>query len=288
MTNLFVTYHPAVAFVFLASAIVLAMATMHPVYVCISVAGALASSCAIRGVRKTAGSLKWAVPMVLIIALANPIISSSGSTELFRIGLRAVYAESLVYGLCAGGMLASVLLWFSIYSDCMGSEQSMALFGNALPVVTLMVSQVMRLVPQFLKRGRTISGVQKAASAAAPKTKRDAARGRMRVISVLMGWGMEDGLVRSDAMRSRGYDCGARRTTYKRWRMHTADVLLIAVVLALAIASAAFAIAELSRFSFYPALSAFGPWWTYAPYGALVLVPVFLKMGEWWQWKSYE
>lgn len=283
--NPFATYHPAVAFAFLACAIVLSMAAMQPVYVALSFAGAVTCSLVCRGARATAGSFAWIVPLWLVVTVANPLFSASGSTELFRIGVRAVYAESLVYGACSGGMLASVFLWFSCYSACMSSANSLALFGNVLPIVSLMVSQVMRLVPQFVARGRGIAAAQDAVSAAAPRTKRQQASGRLRIVSVLMSWGMEDGIERSDAMRARGYDCGARRTTYKRYRFGRADAVVVGAVAVLATAAGACAAAICLRFAFYPVLSGWGPWWAYAPYALLMAVPPVLRLREWLVWR---
>lgn len=283
--NPFATYHPAVAFAFLACAIVLSMAAMQPVYVALSFAGAVACSLVCRGARATVGSFAWIVPLWLVVTVANPLFSASGSTELFRIGVRAVYAESLVYGACSGGMLASVFLWFSCYSACMSSANSLALFGNVLPIVSLMVSQVMRLVPQFVARGRGIAAAQDAVSAAAPRTKRQQASGRLRIVSVLMSWGMEDGIERSDAMRARGYDCGARRTTYKRYRFGLADAVVVGAVAVLATAAGACAAAICLRFAFYPVLSGWGPWWAYAPYALLMAVPPVLRLREWLVWR---
>lgn len=284
--NPFATYHPAVAFVFLACAIVISMAALQPVFVALSFLGALACSVVCRGARATAGSFVWIVPLWLVVAIANPLFSASGSTEILRIGVRAVYAESLVYGACSGGMLASVFLWFSSYAACMNSANTMALFGNVLPIVSLMVSQVMRLVPQFVARGRGIAAAQDAVSAAAPQTKRQQTAGRLRIVSVLMGWGMEDGIERSDAMRARGYDCGARRTTYKRYRFGRADASVLAAIVALAAVAGACAAAVCLRFSFYPTLSGWGAWWAYLPYALLMAVPSALRFKEWLLWRS--
>ncbi len=284
--NPFATYHPAVAFVFLACAIVISMAALQPVFVALSFLGALACSVVCRGARATAGSFVWIVPLWLVVAIANPLFSASGSTEILRIGVRAVYVESLVYGACSGGMLASVFLWFSSYAACMNSANTMALFGNVLPIVSLMVSQVMRLVPQFVARGRGIAAAQDAVSAAAPQTKRQQTAGRLRIVSVLMGWGMEDGIERSDAMRARGYDCGARRTTYKRYRFGRADASVLAAIVVLAAIAGACAAAVCLRFSFYPTLSGWGAWWAYLPYALLMAVPPALRFKEWLLWRS--
>lgn len=284
--NPFATYHPAVAFVFLACAIVISMAALQPVFVALSFLGALACSVVCRGARATAGSFVWIVPLWLVVAIANPLFSASGSTEILRIGVRAVYVESLVYGACSGGMLASVFLWFSSYAACMNSANTMAMFGNVLPIVSLMVSQVMRLVPQFVARGRGIAAAQDAVSAAAPQTKRQQTAGRLRIVSVLMGWGMEDGIERSDAMRARGYDCGARRTTYKRYRFGRADASVLAAIVVLAAVAGACAAAVCLRFSFYPTLSGWGAWWAYLPYALLMAVPSALRFKEWLLWRS--
>lgn len=284
--NPFATYHPAVTFVFLACAIVISMAALQPVFVALSFLGALACSVVCRGARATAGSFVWIVPLWLVVAIANPLFSASGSTEILRIGVRAVYVESLVYGACSGGMLASVFLWFSSYAACMNSANTMALFGNVLPIVSLMVSQVMRLVPQFVARGRGIAAAQDAVSAAAPQTKRQQTAGRLRIVSVLMGWGMEDGIERSDAMRARGYDCGARRTTYKRYRFGRADASVLAAIVVLAAVAGACAAAVCLRFSFYPTLSGWGAWWVYLPYALLMVVPSALRFKEWLLWRS--
>lgn len=284
--NPFATYHPAVAFVFLACAIVISMAALQPVFVALSFLGALACSVVCRGARATAGSFVWIVPLWLVVAIANPLFSASGSTEILRIGVRAVYVESLVYGACSGGMLASVFLWFSSYAACMNSANTMALFGNVLPIVSLMVSQVMRLVPQFVARGRGIAAAQDAVSAAAPQTKRQQTAGRLRIVSVLMGWGMEDGIERSDAMRARGYDCGARRTTYKRYRFGRADASVLTAIVVLAAIAGACAAAVCLRFSFYPTLSGWGAWWAYLPYALLMAVPSALRFKEWLLWRS--
>lgn len=283
--NAFSTYHPAVTFAFLVCAIVLSMATMQPVLTALSLIGSIVCSLVTRGARPTLRSFIWAVPLMLVVTIANPLFSASGSTEVFRLGLSAVYLESLLYGACSGAMLASVFLWFSSYSACMSSANTMALFGNVLPVVSLLVSQVMRLVPQFVSRGRGIAAAQDAVSAAAPLTKKQLASERLRIVSVLMGWGMEDGIERSDAMRARGYDCGARRTTYKRYRFTAADGAVLAGILALAAASAACAAVPCGGFAFYPTLSGWGPWWAYAPYVLLMAVPPILQFKEWLQWR---
>ena len=284
--NVFASYHPAVAFAFLACAIVLSMATLHPVFTPLSFLGALVCSLVVRGARDTGRSFIWALPLWVVVTLANPLFSASGSTELFRLGPSAIYAESLAYGACSGAMLAAVFLWFSSYAACMNSANSMALFGNILPVLSLVVSQVMRLVPQFVARGREIAAAQDAVGAASASTKAAQVKGRLRIVSVLMSWGMEDGIERSDAMRARGYGAKLRRSTYKRYRFGAADTAVVLLVGVLAAFAAGCAAAVCSSYSFYPQMSEVGAWWRYVPYALLMLLPLGLQVREWWLWCS--
>ena len=285
MNNPFSTYHPAVAFAFLACAIALSMAALQPVVSALSLAGAFACACVTRGWRHAVRMLGFVAVAVVIVAAANMLFSSNGDTALFRVGGRAFTFEPLAYGLSSGLMLASVLMWFSSFSACIGSDASMALFAGAAPTVALMVSQVMRLVPQFVSRGRDIVAVQTAVSSAAADTKRAAASDRLRAVSVLAGWGLEDGLVRGDAMRARGYGCGVRRTTYRCYRIRRADAAVIAATIALGCLSAAGELAAMSGFSFYPVLDGFAPWWVYAPYVLFMALPAGLALRERLLWR---
>ena len=208
--------HPAVPALYMVLTLGLTMFSMQPVLIALSLAGGLAYGLATRGAARTLGALRWQLPVILIIAVLNPLFSASGSTELFRIGMRAVYLESMVYGLCMGGLFVASVLWFEAAASMLEYDKVLALFGNAAPVVALMISMCMRLIPQFLRRGRTVLAVQNAIDVPG-RAPTDPVRSRLRASSVLMGWGMEDSLERADAMRSRGWGAASRRTTYARY-----------------------------------------------------------------------
>ena len=204
--------HPAVLALYMVLTLGLTMFSMQPVLIALSLAGGLAYGFATRGAARTLGALRWQLPVILIIALVNPLFSASGSTELFRIGMRAVYLESMVYGLCMGGLFVASVLWFEAAASMLEYDKVLALLGNAAPVIALMISMCMRLIPQFLRRGRTVLAVQDAIDVPG-RAPTDPVRSRLRASSVLMGWGMEDSLERADAMRSRGWGAAARRTS---------------------------------------------------------------------------
>ncbi|MEG0071122.1 MAG: energy-coupling factor transporter transmembrane component T [Raoultibacter sp.] len=282
--TVFDTYHPLVALLFFFTTLVFCMVAMQPIYIAISCLGAFSYGVFLRGWRLAVRSLLWQLPIVLIIALVNPLFSASGSTELFHIGLRAVYSESLVYGLCMGAMLVAVMLWFSNASQVLSSDKVMAVLGNAAPTITLMISMIDRLVPQFVRRGREVAAVQTACLPAGAQTGCEKMTDRLRLTSVMMGWSMEDSLETADAMRSRGWGIAKDRTTYRRYRFRFLDGATLVFLGALAALNAVLVWVACSQFQFYPTLSVLKPWWGYAPYVVLVFVPLLLQVGERIRW----
>ena len=218
--------HPAVPALYMVLTLGLTMFSMQPVLIALSLAGGLAYGFATRGAARTLGALRWQLPVILIIALVNPLFGTSGSTELFRIGMRAVYLESMVYGLCMGGLFVASVLWFEAAASMLEYDKVLALLGNAAPVIALMISMCMRLIPQFLRRGRTVLAVQDAIDVPG-RAPADPVRSRLRASKRVDGLGhgrfagsrgchalARVGLRRA-VRRTRGIDWGA--ATLPRW-----------------------------------------------------------------------
>ena len=267
--------HPAVPALYIVLTLGLTMFSMQPVLIALSLAGGLAYGLATRGAARTLGALRWQLPVILIIALVNPLFSASGSTELFRIGMRAVYLESMVYGLCMGGLFVASVLWFGAAASMLEYDKVLALLGNAAPVIALMISMCMRLIPQFLRRGRTVLAVQDAIDVPG-RSPADPVRSRLRSSSVLMGWGMEDSLERADAMRSRGWGAVPRRTTYARYRLGRRDIAALVGLALFGVAAVTVAWTATTQYSFYPQLSVPAPWPGYVVYAAWMALPCVL------------
>ena len=297
-------YHPTIPLLYIAGVLVLTMAAPHPVLAGMSLAAAAAYSLLLCGPASTAKMLAWQLPLLLLIAAANPLFSAAGSTELFRIGPRAFYAEALAYGFTTGAMLVAVLLWFSNANKVLNSDQVLMAGSRVAPVVSLMVSMVLRLVPQFLRRGRQVADAQRACSAAhaactaaaggegnaelprflSRKAAQEDVAASARQVSVLMGWGMEDSLETADSLQALGWGSGPR-SSYQTRRIRLRDGLLGAVLLALCAASAACAVWALRGFGFYPSLHGWVPAAAYLPFALLLALPFLLHLRERLLWR---
>ena len=202
--------------------------------------------------------------------------------ELLLVGeeakMRSVYAESLAYGACLGLMIVGVICWFTCAARVISVDKVMGVLGNAVPVVALMVSMVLRLVPAFLRRGKEIDGVQRACTANSSSANAlRVVQSKARVSTVLVGWALEDSFELADSMRSRGWGCG-RRSTYQRARFRTRDVGAL-VVLGLAVmVNTWLAWVACADFSFYPTMTRLAVWWNgYIPYVMFLLAPIVLE-----------
>lgn len=294
--------HPAIPVAFFTAVLVLTMAAIQPVLAAISLASALVTSAFARGLRATVASLLWQLPLVALVAVANPLFSASGSTVLFRFGYLSVHAESLYYGAVMGCVLVSVIVWFQAASATVSSDKVMATIGLRFPLVSLMVSMSLRLVPRFVARGREIDAVHRACTSsrafegsedegdtpsARPRRRALAtlpAR-RVRQVSVLMGWSMEDSLETADSMRARGWRRDVRRTCYRRWSLGGRDSALLAALAFLAVCAGFVAWAATVQFRFYPTATDLSFWWGYAVYAAFFLFPLIVQGEEALRWR---
>ncbi len=273
-------FHPAVALLYCGVALVLAMSSMQPVYLVLTFLGQLAWSASL-GRGSTLSKLVWQAPLVLILAVANPIFSPSGSTVLLRVGTWSLYLESLIYGICQGVMLCNSLMAFSNVSEILTSDKVMEVLARRLPTVALMISMTMRLIPRYTRRGAEVMDVDAACtSSGAVGGRRGRLREAMRLSTVLLGWGMEDSLETVDSMVARGWQSGARRTTYSRRRFGRLDLAAVLGVGAVGLLAFVCQIEASGQMRFYPRITGIAPWFSYAPYVVFFAVPLAAALYE--------
>jgi energy-coupling factor transport system permease protein len=280
VSNTFGLIHPGIQLGYLVAVLVFCMAAMHPVYLALSFLGALSFGIYTKGLRRTCRPFVWQAPFVLLIVAVNPLFSSVGSTELFRMGTQAVYLESYVFGACMALMLVTVLLWFSNAEDVLTVDKVGLVLGNAVPTIALIVSLVVRLVPLYIARGRLVDQTLTATSAARPRNAREMIAAKVRLTSVLMGWNMEDSLVMADAMRARGWGAAGKRTNYQRFRLRHLDVMAALMTGVLVALNAALAVVACSQYHFYPTMSTLIVWWGYVPYILFAFLPLIVCVAQ--------
>lgn len=282
-------WHPRVLVAYFACTLVLVMAAFEPACTGLGLAGGLLVGLRLRGMRATLRPLVWQLPLMAIVCLVNPFFSAQGMTEVATVGVRKVYLESLAYGLNMGAMLLAMLVWFADAAAVVSTDTVRTAFGGTLPVVSLMVSMTVRLVPDFIRRGHQVADVQRACTSAA-KTNAPLSdlSARSRLVTVLVGWGLEDSFATADSMQARGWSSARRRTSCRSQRFRTRDGVALVLIAVLAIVDALALARVCGSWHYYPTMGSPSAWWFYLPHVVLLALPLVATVIEDLRWLRAE
>ena len=154
-------YHPTINFLYFALALLFSMCLMHPVYLAISLTGALTYDIYLKGQKAVRFAVMGLLPMAALAALVNPAFNHEGQTILTYLPSgNPLTLESMFYGVAAAVMLASVVLWFSSYNEIMSSDKFVYLFGRMIPALSLVLSMALRFIPKFKAQMQVVSEAQ--------------------------------------------------------------------------------------------------------------------------------
>ena len=249
--------HPAVSFTYFALVIACSMFFMHPVCLALSLLGALLYVARLKGRRVLRQQAAWLVPTALLAAALNPAFVHQGVTILTYLPSgNPLTLESILYGLAAGCMLASVILWFVCVTEVVTSDKIVYLFGRVIPALSLLLSMTLRFVPRFTRRLRTVAQAQRYMG-------RDTRNGSvlqrvreaLRVFSIVVTWSLESGIITADSMRCRGYGLPGR-TSFSLYRFDRRDGAVLAWLAFCAVYLLGGGLAGGLRFRYYPMLAA--------------------------------
>lgn len=277
--------HPAVSFTYFALVIACSMFFMHPVCLALSLLGALLYVARLKGRRALRQQAAWLVPTALLAAALNPAFVHQGVTILTYLPSgNPLTLESILYGLAAGCMLASVILWFVCVTEVVTSDKIVYLFGRVIPALSLLLSMTLRFVPRFTRRLRTVAQAQRHMG-------RDTRNGSilqrvreaLRVFSIVVTWSLESGIITADSMRCRGYGLPGR-TSFSLYRFDRRDGAVLAWLVFCGVYLLGGGLAGGLRFRYYPMLAAgvISPLTVsfFAVHALLCLTPVLLDAAE--------
>ena len=228
----------------------------------------------------------FSLAVFLIAAVLNPLFVHKGQTPLFFFNDHPITLEATIYGLCAAGMLTAALYRLRDLSKVMTSDRVLYLFGRFSPQLALLLSMAIRYTALFRVRWRKICDAQRALGLFTDGNLIDAVRGRARVMSILITWTLENGIVTAESMESRGYGSG-KRTSYATYRVHRYDVILMLVCIWLTAVSAVGI--YYSKATFYPELimDLLNPWGIAgaAAFTVLSVLPLIINGKEAIRWR---
>lgn len=217
-------YHPAVNFLYFGLVLAYSMFVMHPAYLAVSLCSALAYSLYLRGRKAVRFSLVVVLPMMLLAAVVNPAFSHEGATILTYLPSgNPLTLESIVYGIAAAAMLASVILWFTCFNEVITSDKFVYLFGRIAPALSLILSMTLRFVPRFTAQFKTVAEAQRCIGEERSEGGLlQRARNGVTILSIMITWSLESAIETADSMKSRGYGLPGR-TAFSIYRLDGRD-----------------------------------------------------------------
>ena len=278
-------FHPVVIFFYFSSVIGFAMFLMHPVFIGISFVCAAAYSIYLSGGKSIKAGLKFMLPMMILAAAVNPMFNHRGVTILAYLpNGNPLTLESVFFGIAAAFMLAAVITWFSCLNVVMTSDKFLYLF-RIMPVLSLILSMSLRLVPRFRSRIKIISQAQKGIG-------RDVSQGNffqkarhgIKILSILVTWALENSIETADSMKARGYGLPGR-TAFSIFRFTRRDFFSL-LYMAACVGAVFFAVASGAYyFRYFPSIRGSRSGFAFAAYIFLCAFPIFVSLKDDAIWK---
>lgn len=246
--------HPLSEFFYFAAVILLTALSANPIISGLSFIFAVLFCGFYTGVKKLFSSLSCALPLMIIIALINPIFVHKGDTILFFLNDNPVTKEAVLYGVFSSVTISAVYYWCKAYNEIITSDKFIYLFGKIAPKLSLLLSLIIGFIPKLKKKYKQIDEAQKALGVYASKSYVDKIANKFRVLSILLTDSLENSVSVADSMQARGYGLKGR-TSYSPFVFTFYDgavLLLTALTGGAAIILCAFKTAD---FGFYPTLT---------------------------------
>lgn len=285
----FGTLHPAVSMCYFVCVIGLTLACPHVVTVLLSLLGGAMFNLALRGRKAFGKTMRFVLPMFLIVCIGNPLVNHRGVTMLFLLFDQWITLEAIVYGVVTACSLAAVILWFGCYQEVMTSDKFLYLFGKIAPATALLITSALRFIPQMQQNAAQIRQSRAMLQDNSPRLFQKLAHA-MQNLSALLGMSMENAVQTADSMKARGFGA-RRRTTFHLFRFDARDARTLALILTL------FGICVVARcyghgyMEYYPRITALtmGPssMTMFILFAALMLLPSILEAKEAVVWRSY-
>lgn len=293
-----VHFHPLVEFFYFFCVVLFSMILMHPAGLAISLFSSVGCAVLLNGRKAVRFDACYLLPMAILVCIINPLFNHRGMTILayFPDG-NPLTLESVLYGLASACMLMAVVEWFFCFRAVMTSDKFLSLFGKIIPHLSLVLSMIFRLVPEFVRQFHKVRAAQRTIRQTADSGKKTG-KGVMRKfryavedVSVMISWSMEHGIETADSMKSRGYGLPGR-SHFSVYRFGKRDAVMLGTLVLSGGYVAVGCMLHAAGFTYYPALYAWhsGAYSVsvFLVYGILCLLPIVFDRREALIWKRLQ
>ena len=286
----FKDHNPIAVFIYYIFVIVPVMFCTNLVLVCISLFSGMLFLIVKDGAAAVKKLLLFAV-FPLVSMIINPLFVHKGVTVLFVLNDNPITLEALLYGLTIGLIIYSTIVWFSSFNSIMTTDKLLYVFGSVSPKIALILSMALRYIPLYGQQIKKIRQAQQVTGLYKEDNAIDKIRGGLRIMSVMVSWALENGIITADSMTARGYGVG-RRSRFSIFGWTKSDKALAAVTLLLGLAAvAAIGFGGLA-YAWYPQIvtpgSSVPAVIGYIVYALLGAIPTYFELKEDARWRSLQ
>ena len=285
----FNTLHPAVSMCYFVCVIGLTLACPHVVTVLLSLLGSTLFNLALRGRKAFGRTMRFVLPMFLLVCIGNPLVNHRGITMLCLLFNQWITLEAIVYGVVTACSLAAIILWFGCYQEVMTSDKFLYLFGKIAPATALLITSALRFIPQMQQNAAQIKQSRAMLQDNSPRLFQKLAHA-VQNLSALLGMSMEIAVETADSMKARGFGA-RRRTTFHLFRFDARDARTLALILTLCGICVVARCYGHGYMEYYPRITALtmgaSSMTMFILFAALMLLPSILEAKEAVVWRSY-
>jgi energy-coupling factor transport system permease protein len=231
------------------------MLSKDPFVLATVIAAATAAGIAAGVGREMKRAALLSLPLVVLVALINPLVYREGDTLLIRggelLGRRFdVTLEALVAGGLAGLRVMAIVMAFGLFSACVDPDDVLRLFRRFSYRSALTGALATRLVPVLARDALRMGDAARC---------RPQAPGRLAVARAALTGALDRAVEVAAALEVRGYSTGGRPERSRvPWSRHDARVAAAAAVVAGS--AVAFKLAGVGEVELYPQIEiSFGP-----------------------------
>lgn len=288
--------NPFCKLAWVASVFVLALVLDNPIFLLLLFLSTLLLVITAKVWREWTSFMKYAVYISLTIVVVNTLVSYQGTHVLAEapftipvMGTPTITLEAIIYGMAMSIRLLAIISAFAILTLTVNPDDLMlAMIKMRLPYKSVLVTALStRFVPTLISDVERIADVQRSRGleldkCSLPKRiKRSAS-----VIIPLLSNSLDRTVQIAEAMESRAFGSGTKRTFYKDIKMSRMDIVTLIAGFAPSVLGIVMLILGFGDYQYYPTLGRMdlsGPEWTMLPVLALVVSSVvflaFLKRG---------
>lgn len=252
--------HSAASLTYILVLLVLSLIFYHPLFLAGILLVTVLTIWAADGLAAWEGYMKYALWMVALIMVINPLMVQAGKTVLWQsphlplLGRINITMEAICYGAAMGVRLLDIISIFCLYSLIVHPDRLLNLLSRFAGKSGLVVSLATRLVPVMassmnnIREVQQLRGVDFKTGSIKEKIGKYAA-----VFNVLLVSSLEDSLNIAEAMQARAFGSGPR-SCYRREFFRPRDwICLAGCLFSLAVALYA-VVGGLAAYHYYPRL----------------------------------